>query len=107
MQQAVEDPQTQNYFNLGVIVATKEKQKRLKYYLKAIELQPDYGDAYMNLAVLILDEEKAIIDEMNENLSILISMKNYKKSKKAFTKRPYLIWKMLINTGEVLILSKH
>ena len=37
--------------------------------MKAIELKEDYGDAYLNLAVVIMNKEKAIVDEMNENLS--------------------------------------
>jgi tetratricopeptide (TPR) repeat protein len=41
----------------------------IKYYKKAIELKPDYGDAYMNLAVAMLAEEKSIVEEMNKNLS--------------------------------------
>ena len=36
-------------------------------------MDPDYGDAYMNLAASILSGEQVIVDEMNENLS------NFKK----------------------------
>ena len=58
------------YFNLGVATSeTNNPTKAKEYYEKAIELKPDYGDAYMNLAVLILDKEKAIVEEMNKNLS--------------------------------------
>jgi tetratricopeptide (TPR) repeat protein len=72
MQQAVkEDPTNpQLFFNLGVINFDQGKKEEARgYYEKAIELKDDYADAYMNLAVLILDEEKAIVEEMNKNLS--------------------------------------
>lgn len=66
-----EDPSNpQLFFNLGVINFDQgNKEKAEEYYLKAIELKDDYADAHMNLAVLILDEEKAIVEEMNKNLS--------------------------------------
>lgn len=58
------------FFNLGVVNAGEGKMDAaVKYYKKAIELKPDYGDAYMNLAVTMLAEEKAIVEEMNKNLS--------------------------------------
>ena len=58
------------FFNLGVVNQNQENtEDAIKYYNKAIELKPDYGDAYMNLAVAILSGEKAIVDEMNKNLS--------------------------------------
>tara|TARA_R110002049_G_scaffold24891_2_gene88030 strand:- start:1686 stop:2972 length:1287 start_codon:yes stop_codon:yes gene_type:complete len=62
------------FFNLGVVNANEGKtEDAVKYYKKAIELKPDYGDAYMNLAVAMLGKEKAIVEEMNKNLS------NFKK----------------------------
>jgi tetratricopeptide (TPR) repeat protein len=58
------------FFNLGVVNAGEGKiDAAVKYYKKAIELNPDYGDAYMNLAVAMLTEEKALVEEMNKNLS--------------------------------------
>ena len=72
MEAAVEEDPTnpQLFFNLGVInFDLGNKDKAEGYYRKAIELKDDYGDAYMNLAVLILEDEKAIVDEMNKNLS--------------------------------------
>lgn len=57
------------YYNLGVITAdSKEKGAKGEaesYYLKAIEIDPKYKDAYVNLAVLKLDAEKSIVDQMN------------------------------------------
>jgi tetratricopeptide (TPR) repeat protein len=58
------------FFNLGVINQNQGKvEDAIGYYKKAIELKPDYSDAYLNLAISILDGEKAIVKEMNENLS--------------------------------------
>tara|TARA_B110000495_G_scaffold154554_1_gene137729 strand:- start:623 stop:1069 length:447 start_codon:yes stop_codon:yes gene_type:complete len=54
------------YYNLGV-ASTKnnEKEEALIYYTKAIELNPDYIEALINKAQLILDGESAIVEEMN------------------------------------------
>ena len=95
MQQAVEQDPTNPklFFNLGVISSDQGKtEEATKYYLKAIELQSDYGDAYMNLAVLILDEEKAIIDEMNKNLSDFDKYEELQEKQKGVYKKalPYL-----------------
>ncbi len=58
------------YYNLGVISGqSKEKNAKIDaegYYLKAIEIDPKYKNAYMNLAVLKLEGEKEIIDAMNK-----------------------------------------
>ena len=62
------------YYNLGVVNFNQGRMDDAKkYYQKATELKPDYGDAYMNLAVIILNKDKAIVEEMNKNLS------NFKK----------------------------
>ena len=53
-------------YNLGVIAAEAgEKEAAMTYYEKAIELNPSYTDAYNNIAVLILADEGAIVEEMN------------------------------------------
>ena len=36
-----------------------------RYYEKAITLDPNYVDAYNQLAVVILDGEAGIVEEMN------------------------------------------
>jgi tetratricopeptide (TPR) repeat protein len=54
------------YYNLGVASAkNNEKEEALIYYTKAIELNPDYIEALINKAQLILDGESAIVEEMN------------------------------------------
>lgn len=55
------------YYNLGVASSKNgEKKEALNYYTKAIELNPDYTEALINKAQLILDGESAIVEEMNK-----------------------------------------
>ena len=69
-------------FNLGVIsgnagnVADAEK-----YYLRAIEIKPDYINAYINLSALKLEGERPIIDEMNKLGTSTKDMKRYDELK--------------------------
>jgi len=37
----------------------------MAYYKKAIELDPNYINAYINSAALVLNKEQALIEEMN------------------------------------------
>jgi len=54
------------YYNLGVISGTSANAVDAeKYYKKAIELKPDYSNAYLNLAILKLDSDTKIVEEMN------------------------------------------
>ena len=54
------------YFNLGVTTSKSGQTEEAKqYYMKAIELDPKMIGAYQNLAVLQLDGEQKIVDEMN------------------------------------------
>ena len=58
------------YFNLGVISSEQgDIEKAKEYYYKAIELKSDYKDAYVNLGSAILEKDKLLVEEMNENLS--------------------------------------
>ncbi|MFK5890917.1 MAG: tetratricopeptide repeat protein [Flavobacteriaceae bacterium] len=58
------------YFNLGVISNEQNKDAdAIKYYKKAIELDPNYFDAYVNMANVYRKAENRIIDDMNKNLS--------------------------------------
>ncbi|HBS12625.1 MAG TPA: hypothetical protein DEO36_08805 [Flavobacteriaceae bacterium] len=62
------------HFNVGVINQEQGKLEEAKEnYKKAIELDPDYADAYLNMGALILEKDKDLVEEMNENLS------NFKK----------------------------
>ena len=54
------------FYNLGVISSQSEDyESAKKYYLRAIEIKPDYVNALINIAALTLDQEHAIVDEMN------------------------------------------
>ncbi len=54
------------FYNLGVSSASiGETEKAIEYYKRALELDPDYHNAKVNMAVLILEREDAIIEEMN------------------------------------------
>ncbi|WP_392388828.1 tetratricopeptide repeat protein [Flavobacterium piscinae] len=37
-----------------------------KYYKKAIEINPNYSNAYLNLAILKLDSDGKLVEEMNK-----------------------------------------
>lgn len=54
------------YYNLGVSASqVGELEKAKGYYLKALELKPDYAFALINMAGTILQGEGKIIEEMN------------------------------------------
>ena len=68
MEMAIEMDPTNGilYYNLGVIYAEQgELELSKEKYQKAIELVPDYVDAYLNLVSIILEDEVAIVEEMN------------------------------------------
>lgn len=53
-------------YNLGVIAAEGgDNESAMKYYKRAIELNPEYADAHNNMAVLILNKDQEIIEKMN------------------------------------------
>jgi tetratricopeptide (TPR) repeat protein len=65
-------------FNLGVISANAKNQVDAeKYYKRAMEIDPKYINAYINLAALKLDNEKIIVDEMNKLGASDKDMKRY------------------------------
>ncbi|OEJ98435.1 hypothetical protein A8C32_04265 [Flavivirga aquatica] len=64
-------------YNLGVISSESDVVLAKKYYNRAIELDPNYTNAYINLSVLVLGEEKPIIEEMNNLGSSRADNKRY------------------------------
>jgi tetratricopeptide (TPR) repeat protein len=53
-------------FNLGVISGNANKiEDAKKHYLRAIEIKPDYFNAYLNLSELILRGDDKFVEEMN------------------------------------------
>jgi tetratricopeptide (TPR) repeat protein len=54
------------YYNMGVVASKTNPAEAETYYKKAIELKPDYVNAYLNLSILKLEGEKKLIDEMNK-----------------------------------------
>lgn len=53
-------------YNLGVIAAEGgDEANAINYYKNAIELDPEYADAYNNMAVLVLNKDEKIIEKMN------------------------------------------
>jgi tetratricopeptide (TPR) repeat protein len=70
-------------FNLGVVSAgAKNNAEAEKFYNRAIELDPKYINAYINMAAMKLEDEKAIIDEMNKLGTSADDMKRYNALKK-------------------------
>ncbi len=58
------------YYNVGVMNMDQDKiDEAIEYFEKAIELKPDYGDAYNNIGAAIIEKAAAIIEEMNNSLS--------------------------------------
>lgn len=58
------------YYNVGVMnMEQKNIDEAIKSFEKAIELKPDYGDAYNNIGAAIIDKANPIIEEMNKSLS--------------------------------------
>ncbi|WP_439130462.1 tetratricopeptide repeat protein [Polaribacter sp.] len=122
MEEAIElDPNNPTlFFNLGVVNQNEKKtEQAITYYKKAIEIKPDYADAYMNLAVAILSGEQAIVEEMNKNLSNFKKYDELEKKQKALYKKalPYLekadelsrseeTVKSLLNIYDVLLMTE-
>ena len=54
-------------FNLGVVSANSKQLKEAeKYYRRAIEIDPKYVDAYINLSEILLRGDEPIFQEMNK-----------------------------------------
>ncbi|WP_142785685.1 tetratricopeptide repeat protein [Changchengzhania lutea] len=71
-------------YNLGVIASESEQlEESMAYYKKAIELDPDYVNAYINISALILGKEQPMIEEMNNLGSSAADNKRYDELKDA------------------------
>ena len=53
------------YYNLGVVTAESDPAEAIKYYEKALQLKPAYVNANINLGLLMLKDEKKVVDQMN------------------------------------------
>ena len=64
----IETPNDQNqYYNFAVTSAQNNDLDRAKkFYKKALEIDPNYINAKINLSTLLLEQDKLINDEMNE-----------------------------------------
>ena len=81
MKEAIEKDPTNEvlYYNIGVVSADLGMKVEAKEaYKKAIEIKPDYTDAYINLAAMILGREKEINEEISA-LPIRLNKKNKAK----------------------------
>lgn len=83
-------------YNLGVLAAEGSNQEdAIKYYKKAIAINPSYADAYNNIAVVILAGEADIVEQMNNLGNSSADNRKYdelkeKKSKLYYDAIPYL-----------------
>ena len=58
------------YYNVGVMNMNQGKtDEAIANFNKAIELKPDYSDAYNNIGAAIIEKAAPVIEEMNKNLS--------------------------------------
>ncbi|MBJ7880376.1 tetratricopeptide repeat protein [Gelidibacter salicanalis] len=74
-------------FNLGIVSAEGGDAEAAKgYYEKALQLKPDYTDVHNNMAVLILSQEQALIEEMNALGSSAADNKKYDQLKEQRSK---------------------
>jgi len=53
------------FYNLGVISTATDKAEAMKNYERALKINPAYVNANINMGVLILEDEKKLVDEMN------------------------------------------
>ena len=53
------------FFNLGVVTSSTNPEEAAKHYQKALEIDPNYVNAMINLGILTIADEQKIVDEMN------------------------------------------
>lgn len=93
----LKDPKNHIYhYNLGVMLSKSKNENERKEaeqcYAKAIELKPDYYDAYINMAALIIDEDKEVVKEIEK---LKGTKADLKKNEELFKKRQALNRKAL------------
>lgn len=55
-----------NLMNFGIFsMEISENEMAMKYFEDAIKINPKMSDPYLNIGALILDDDKAIVEEMN------------------------------------------
>ena len=58
------------HYNVGVMNMEQDNiEEAIKCFEKAIELKPDYADAYNNIGAAIIEKADPIIEEMNKSLT--------------------------------------
>lgn len=81
------------FYNLGIINSDKKgkEEEAIKYFKRAIELKPNYGDAYLSVYRLIVSKEEAINKQM-EGLTDFDKYDELEAKKKLIYKEalPYL-----------------
>ena len=64
-------------YNLAVISSKTNQAEAEKFYLRAIEIDSKYLNAYLNLAIMKLDAERPVIAQMNKLGSTAADNKKY------------------------------
>ena len=101
-------------YNLGFLSAeVKDYKSATMYYERAIEINPEYVDAYINLAVMILTPEAEINNHMNELINCTRSSCYEKydelklEKKKLYSKAiPYIEKALQVDSSNVQVLNK-
>lgn len=69
-------------YNMGVLAMQENKSVEAEaHFAKAIELKPDYTNAYVNLAALKLKGDKSLVDQMNKLGTSAAEQKKYEALK--------------------------
>lgn len=90
--------------------ANNEMSKAEEAYKKAIEIDPNYQEAYYNLAVLYIDKGNAFINQANKLPNTKAGQTKYEELKKSFEAElanaiPYLEKAMELNPKDATVLS--